>query len=428
MSPVLLFVDWLGLTLRMKSEPLPIEGYVWQEYSATNVWAKRRILYTCDGDKVLTLLSEPRSRLISSNSALLEVENQWLYHGGGVDMVLATLQRSVFFEVLGISRLDLCADFTPDAAQREIIEGLAAGRYYVQGKRNGSGFWSTNENPKVHPGMTERRPFLAPEWVGRPIPHCQSWGHKTSDIKWKLYYKTKELLDAGGGKLMMKPYIVDQWRIGGLDTSNVWRLEVSLKHLNNLNAWQQRIDIETIRDFRGSIFTSLYNDRFTVRKNEGHLDRTNDKCVSFLSLDNISKVISVAPAKRMAEHNGRITLLRHLLASLDDEHVLFDASSRQGVLEHIERIIKRDNLQNYFRAMVGMWFDEYAEDVAVRSAGNTTIDVPQHNKISSMPPNDKFDSRVGESLSWAPSAALRELNEEFSKQFPGAAPISRSLP
>ena len=413
-APVLCFIDWLGLSLRLQSEPVPVDGYVWQDYTATNVWGKRRVLYTDEGDKVLTLLYAPRSSLISSNAGLVEIENQWLYHGGGVERIMEVLQRSVFYEVTGISRLDLCTDFVPDDHQRDVIEGLAEGRYYVQGKRNGSGFWSTNENPKAHKGEPERRPLLAPEWVGRRIPHCQSWGHKTSDIKWKLYYKTKELLDAGGGRLYHKPYIVDQWRAGGLDERAVWRLEVSLKHLNNLNAWQQRIDLQTVSNFRGSIYSSLYNQRFVIRANQGHVDKTNDDVVPFLSLDNIRGVVSVADSRRLAGHNGRLTLLRHLIASLDDEHVLFDKESRTGVLEHIARVVRRDGLQSYFHAMTGLWFNDYVEDVERRAAGNMVIDVPFESKSALMMPNDRFDDREGESLKWAPSEALRQQREDFT--------------
>lgn len=270
------FIDWLGLSVRMQSDPLPIAGHVWQEYSQTNIWAKRKILYNDRGDKVLTLLYQPRTTVIPSNSGLVEIENEWLYHGGGPEYILSLLQQSVFYEVLGISRLDLCADFNPTQVQAEVIEGLAAGDYYVAGKRNGSGFWSTNTNPKDTLREGERRPFLHEYWLNRKIPHCQSWGHKTSELKWKLYYKTKELLDDGGGRLMVKPYIIDQWRIAGLDTSNVWRLECSMKHLNNLRMWGQKIDLDFLAANRGLFLCKQIDQHFQIRKSEGHKDKTND--------------------------------------------------------------------------------------------------------------------------------------------------------
>ena len=364
MTSPMLFIDWLGLSLRLQGEPRPIEGHVWQDYSATNVWGRRRILYTVDGDKVCTLLSEPRSRLLNSSAALLEIENEWLYHGGGTDAILERLSGSFWYEVLGVSRVDLCVDFVPDDEQKSIIERLAAGSAYVSGKRNGSGFWSTNTSEMLHA-----------DWRGRRIPHCQSWGHKTSAIKWKLYYKTKELLDDGGGRFLMKPYIVDQWRMAGFDVSNVWRLEVSCRHCNDYQLYGQRVDLGVLREERLAFFSSLYSTRFIVRANEGHADRTNDTVLQFLSIPATGRALTQTPSQRLAEHQGRITLLRHLVASLDDEHVYLDAPTRSTVLDAIDSIIRRDALQNYFRAMVGMWFDEFCNSVIHKALQHEGMEV-----------------------------------------------------
>ena len=346
------FIDWLGLSLRLNSDPIDITGYQWREYTPTNVWGKRRVLWTNEGDRVLTLLSEPRSRIISSNAALLEVENEWLYHGLGPDGILDVLLRSCFFEILGISRLDLAVDFVPTEFQAQVIEGLASGEYYIGGKQNGSGFWSVPHNEKLNP-----------VWNGRRIPHSTSWGHKTSAIKWKLYYKTKELLDAGGGQFMEKPYIVDHWRMNEFDISNVWRLEVSMHHLNDYKIYGNRIDLQELIDHRVDLFVSMYNSRFQVRKNEGHKDKSNDTAITFLGLPEGWRNVDRAEPKKMAEHSGRITLLRHLVKSLEDEHVLLDATTRRDVLEHIQKVIRRDRLDNYFRAMVGKWYEEWREEI-----------------------------------------------------------------
>lgn len=348
---VSLFIDWLGLSLRVRSDPLPIQGHTWAEYSSTNVWARRRILWTDHGDRVCTLLSEPHSSTIPSNAALLEIDNEWLYHGGGTDRILSLLMGSFYYEISGISRLDLAVDFCPTVAQKECIEGLASGSMYVGGKRNGSGFWSVNHNEHLHA-----------DWLNRKIPHCQSWGHKTSAVKWKLYYKTKELWDDGGGKFMMKPYIVDQWRLAGMDVSNVWRLEVSMKHLNDYSLYGDRVTLDVVRQAREQLFLSLYNTRFQVRKNEGHSDKSNDTIVPFLPLrQGVKSFRSIEPVSTI-NHHGRITLLRHLVSSLDDEHVLLDDESRHGVFEHISQIVRRDNLESYFRAMTGRWLVDFIED------------------------------------------------------------------
>jgi len=343
-------VDWLGLSLRAKSDPLPVDGHVWREYSATNIWGKRRVLWSNEGDRVCTLLSEPRSSIIGSNQALLEIDNEWLYHGTGTRGVLDKLATSMFYDVTGISRLDLAVDFVPDKRQAEIIRGLASGKYYVQGKQNGSGFWSTDGNEK-----------LSSMWTGDRIPHCLSWGHKTSSIRWKLYYKSKELLDACGGAFFDKPYIVDIWKQYGFDVSNVWRLEVSMHHLNTLNLYGEVIDLDTVEQQRPDIFLSLYNSRFVVRENQGHADKTNDKIVPFLNLRDDIRHVRMRPAGELAEHSGRVTLLRHLVKSLEDEHILLDKRTRSDVLAHIGRIVERDRMYNYFRMVTGYWYSEYVQ-------------------------------------------------------------------
>lgn len=377
-QPLLYNVDWLGISLRLAGEVKPIDGYVWREYTATNVWAKRWILYSNDGDKILTLLFEPRSTLINSQFALVEIENEWLYHGGGYPSILELLNKSVFYEVMGLSRLDLCVDFCPTPAQKSIILGLADGEYYVGGKQSGSGFWSTSNNEK-----------LSPMWNRKKIPHCQSWGHKTSDIKWKLYYKTKELLDAGGGKFMSKPYIIDQWRIHDMDITNVWRLEVSIKHLNNYSVYGHPVNLDWLYSSGGDVFVQMYNNRFKVKCNEGHRDRSNDKEVTFLPLPDTMKAFVRNEPKGSREHSGRITLLRHLVASLDDEQVLFDKPSRLDVFSHIYSLIERDNLQNYFYSMTGMWYDEFIAMKENESQGKQAHDVSKKPLFDDLKPNCK---------------------------------------
>ena len=417
-----LFIDWLGLTLRMISEPQPIPGHQWRDYSATNVWERRQVLWNEHGDRVCTLLSKPRSSIISSNQALLEIDNQWLYHGSGTQFILDLLTKSFFYEVIGISRLDLAVDFVPNAIEKDIILGLATDKYYVGGKRNGSGFWSTNSGD-----------FLHPDWRGRKIPHCQSWGHKTSAIKWKLYYKTKELYDALGGHGYDKPYIVDQWRCLDFDISNVWRLEVSMKHLNDYNLYGRHIGIPELEAQRADIFLSMYNSRFQISRNEHHVDRTNDTRVPFLPLTDALKHVTKAPPRSEREHHGRITLLRHLITSLDDEHILLDKPSRTDVLEHIEKLIKRDHLENYFRAITGKWYADFVNSIEecamhtsneekVPSSRNGCLEIPNYGQRTQIQPNLQFDDNQQSPDSYKPNPALQWqldwFNERIKKLHP----------
>ncbi len=382
MGKVLGFTDWMGLSLALLDDvgPAP-DGHVWQSYEGgTNVWNHRRILYNDTGGKVFTLLSSPKSGLIQSNSALMEISNEWLYHGLGVKGCMDLLLKSVPYGVTGISRVDLAMDFVPDQHQQAVIEGLASGEMYVQGKRSGSGFWSVNWDK-----------WMPPQWAGRKIPHCLSWGHKTSSVKWKLYYKSKELREGTGGLGYDKPYIVDVWRDVGFDETNVWRLEVSIKHGNTFTWEDHQLDLTAWRHNTTALMASLYNDRFVVRLNEGHKDKTNDEVVPFLDISSMRHV----RCRQYDSHtprSGRITLLRHLIKSLDNDEVLMDKASRDDVLAHITAIVYRDNLENYFEGMVEKPLEAWCEEIIERSQGAGHVPLERNAlRVNAIQPNKEFN-------------------------------------
>lgn len=355
-NKVPLSVDWLALSLRLENRPEGCpSGHKWAFYSSTNVWSSRWVLYNDFGEKVFTLLFQPRSSVIKANSALLEVANEWLYHGIGFHGVLGLLSQVVRFQVCGISRLDLAADFNPDKYQEKIIKGLAVNKYYVGGKRSGSGFWCMNSDK-----------FYPVQWIGR-IPHCQSWGHKTSDVKWKLYYKTKELRDAAGGKFFDKPYIVDMWHDVGLDDANVWRLEVSIHNCNNFDFLRKRLSFDEFCRSGSNLFQALYSSRFQVRKNQGHKDRTNDELVQLLDVGKLSYAFKVHRRDVLVQHNGRLEMLRHLVTDVKKEQVLLSDVSRESAMATIEALIEQDRFEKYFEAMEGRSFDDWREWMRVRA-------------------------------------------------------------
>lgn len=401
---LLLNCDWLGLSLQLAGEPKPIPGHIWREYTATNVWGKRRVLWTEDGDRVLTLLSEPRSAIIGAKAALLEIENEWLYHGGGYARILDLLEQSVLYYITGISRVDLAVDFNPTEAQKEVIMGLATGEYYVKGKTNQVPWWGLVKGEKLHP-----------MWNGKRIPYDQSWGHKTTDIRWKIYYKTKELLDAGGGRFMMKPYIVDQWRLNGLDETNTWRVEVSCRKLNNYHLYGSRIDIDMLQRNFQELFLQLYESRFKIRHNAGHKDKSNDPLVTFLDVPNITYTMQRREPATERQHNGRITLLRHLVQSLEDESVLLDQRSRYGVYEHMQQLIERDHLENYFFSMTGKWWDEYIanRENAAQQSLEFNVDRPLCN--SDLQPNENAETPSDEYVRAYEDDIAREVSQMATK-------------
>ena len=359
-QPILLNNDWLAESIILGGEERnPPKGYRWIEYDGTNVWARRRCLFNEYGDKVLTLLEKPKStKFLSPDAGLFEIANEWLYHGIGVKKVEKLLHYCVKYKCTGLSRLDLAMDFEPNEKQKAVIIGLSQGSMYVSGKRSGSGFWSTNNDE-----------WMPECWRGKAIPHCQSWGHKTTAIKWKLYYKSKELRDAGKG-WFDKPYIVDQWREAKMDINNVWRLEVSIHNGNQLLYDGEPVTRDLWYHNTVALAQSLYTQRFIVRENQGHQDKTNDNIVMFLPVRNTTQIRCKVPEGER-QFNGRISLLRALVNSFNSESVAFDERTASGVIEHITKIVRRDGLQRYFSEMVGDSLESWSEQVMNTARGET---------------------------------------------------------
>lgn len=329
-------IDWLSISVKS----LHINGhdfllppdYSVEDLGDTNVWEHRFIIHI-NGFRFATLLWGAKSDLIKTDG-LLEVCNPLFYNAKGWYDVFGDLSKWGLKEV-GISRLDLCRDFCPNEYVRDIIVGLPKDEYYVTGKRTGSLFWSMEHSNKFHSMWNSIE----------KIPHCQSWGHKTSSSKWKLYYKTKELLDNGGGE-WSKPYIVNQWRKNGLDESNVWRLEVSLMHGNQMNHNGNPLTMEYIHNNYQEIYNDAVAGRFIVRINEGHKDKSNDKVV-FLFENKGQRAIKGNPHEPLI-HNDMVTVIRHLWGDLNRFAVSQSPSCSDSLMKSLYTIVHFSSLQEYF--------------------------------------------------------------------------------
>lgn len=381
-QPLLLNCDWLGVSVLFDTQGdwyRPPIGHTFVDMDGTNVWRKRRILFNEYAEKVATILYEPKSSIIDSRAGLIEIANEWLYHGISVLKVVDMIGNCRPFVITGMSRLDLAVDFNPTAEQLAVILRLADGTAYVGGKRSGSSFWSVCKNSR-----------LADRYQGQRIPHCQSWGHKTTSVKWKLYYKSKELLDELGGAWWGKPYIVDCWRDAGLEKNDVWRLEVSIKNCNQLDyngdhlTWQRWCEC-----YPPNLFAGLYCQRFQVHADEGHKDRSNDTELPFLPIRSGGEIRCARP-KGTNQRNGRITLLRNLVKSLEEHEVLLDDDTRESVLWHISDIVAHNGLESYFTMMTGTDIDTFVEEQRVKanelviSGFNSLVERRSNNYVQSV--------------------------------------------
>lgn len=352
-----LSVDWLGVSAFMpEPKAKPFMGLKWVKQTETNVWKSRGIYVNEYGDKVATLLYDPKSDMIDSRACLVEVANEWLYHGVGMLEIVNNFCEAHKAVVTGISRLDLCVDFECHEAEFEVIVGLAERKYYVQGKQNWFPWWSKSNDYR-----------LPNSFRGKEIPHQISWGHKTSRVKWKVYYKWRELTEAAGKVGYEKPYIVDMWRASGMDPQFCWRLEVSIKYCNGLVADGKVVSLEVFSRYTRELFLGMVQSRFIVRENQGHKDKTNDRIVHWLPLSNTGMVVRCRQYVSDNERSGVVSLLRKLVLSLDETEVLMCDEIREGVFLQIENICRHQHLFGYLQAVVGLDFDSWVEDVRCKA-------------------------------------------------------------
>lgn len=335
------------------------QGLTMVEYPGTNMFKKRAILYDGNGDKVITLLWLPHSSIIDARNMLVEVANPLLYNNKYLH--LPDLLQSIHTNTwVSLSRLDLATDFQPTIVQSQVIDMLQQGSVYVQGKQDGTMWHHYN---------------LAAKYVTRE-PHQLAWGHKSSQIKWKLYNKTKEIFETTptGRTWCNKPYIADMWRRNGFNPQlETWRVECSIMGSGQLQWHEKRLDWETINhpDTFTALFYDLYSTRMKMRLNEGHENKRYDHEVEFLQVpeQTTSRIQRAIPS----EEKSRVTFaatIRALVKELDRPEVRISAPIHQPLLSSLDTIVRAAQLDGYFSKVTGKhleeWIDAYknGEDIS----------------------------------------------------------------
>lgn len=252
--------DWFSFSIRSYYKPAALPPQFEEEVqSGTNVF-KRRAIYTYRGAKVLTALSLPKSKILPQDMILIEVANRWLYDYCELENILTTMWPSYRFS--NMSRIDLAADFEVNESTMDLINKLSTGEYYVNGKKLGSMFFEDGKKRQVFD---------------------MNFGSVRSDVKWKVYNKTKEI--GATTCHCTKPWITAWWKKNGLPVDNIWRLEVSYHGEKFQDIERRRVGLQDLYNTTvlRLVFAEFYKYRFVVKK-RGHTRRVNDKVVPFLDI------------------------------------------------------------------------------------------------------------------------------------------------
>lgn len=350
-------LDWLSLSLVLTYDHYERAGgaarlhcpeglHLTEMPTGTNLFRRRLLLHDDGGEKILTLLLEPHSKIIDERTLFVEVANKYLY--ADYSRLLDLFSTLHPYERMTLSRVDVACDFAPSPSQHAIIRQLADTSVYVSGKREGAD-WHT---------------FRRGDGVSK-VPHQLSWGSKYSDCKFKLYDKVKELteIDAQGRRWITKPYIVDAWRAAGMDTSDVWRLEYSLTSASS-HAWgTQPIDWALISapDKLASWYYDMIRTKWRLRRNERHACGSNDTEVYLIDTGDGA---AERTAKRLSgEHRTSaafVPTLRACIKELERDEVRANKAMLMAWLQQTHYVIGTAGLEGYAARILGMPFEEYA--------------------------------------------------------------------
>ena len=341
--------DWLQFSVKLPSvrpEFQCPEGYRLEINQGNNIFKHRAILFDHNGVKYLTLLWEPYSRVLDDKLMTVQLANQLLYTGE-IHHAWRLLQAIVPCEFNSIGRVDICCDFEIDDWRLDFIKHLNSGHYYTERKKEGSVFW--------HEASKD-------DFIKKQL-HCLSWGSKTSEIKVKLYNKSREQGLVGEGVVdgegvvhelePEKPWIVSEWVNNGMDKKLVWRLEFSLSGAGQLRYNDKPISLDNIADPQWllGVFIDMYHTRFVTRINQGRRKghKNLDTRVFLIDLPTDGERLKWAESDvKQEEVEPAITVLRSLMNGLDNPFILSSRANFEAYWQTIIQVIAGGNLYGYF--------------------------------------------------------------------------------
>lgn len=334
--------DWLSFSVHLR-EPEPEimcpDGLRIELCQGNNVFEHRAMVFDSRGAKYLTLLWKPYSKVLPANLMTCQLANEFLYlpAGQGIKWAFEDLQRIVDCTFNAVGRIDICIDWEANDNRLEFLKHLNSGHYYAQHKSEGSTWWHEVSN-----GDYKHKQL-----------HCLTWGSPKSEIKVKIYHKSREqgLIN---GDTPEKPWIVEEWKQNGMDIRNVWRLEFSMQGAGQLRYKGQPIQLTNVQDefWLLNVLCELYANRFVTRINQGRRNghKNLDQRVYLFQLPPRAAGLKWAdPKGKDYELPNSITLLRSLMRQIDNPVVMTSRPMFEEYAYMIIHLVEAHKLDAYFR-------------------------------------------------------------------------------
>lgn len=237
-------IDWLTFNIKLKDINNPFirdeKIYAEEREQGTNIFKRVKDFYNTRDELIFTIVFQPHSKIIKQDFGQLQIANKWLYVGNLSKLVYKIFFQSNF-ELVNISRIDLCTDFfnfVDNYKPLSFIQDVAKGNV-VKVNPSSINFWGKTGDYSID-------------------YHAMNIGDRESTFNFKLYNKTKELEEKHE-----KGYIKTKWykKLKGYEElikmkeePTIWRLEVSIKDWNKI-----KIDGKKVIEINNDIFDLLNN-------------------------------------------------------------------------------------------------------------------------------------------------------------------------
>lgn len=376
----LISCDWLQLYLHKTSSFNPkaenLFGYHFQDVGhGSKVFQNIYNVIEPTGELLGNISLNPYSSKIPASAVIFKAENNVLYSNDYIERIFAFI-ASCDLHYKGITRIDIAYD------SNELYGGLkhetlikkyraneylkiGANEYFMhckagyhlsidkKGKKS-----ITDKNPKSKEESKEgnSKPAENVQCLGEHKINSVTWGSRSSDIQVQLYDKSKELRE-----VKMKHYIVDSWKLAGLDTEKpVYRIEIRIvnegKHIKNLKTGE-RFTLSMNDIVTQEMLEQLFHDyarkvfRFFHRRDIKKIQQMKE--VKIFSLTN-QTVIRPSRKSRRKDY----TRMHKITLNWLDKNIYENAKQENTITRELERV------REYFVTAHGMekWIKEREDE------------------------------------------------------------------
>ena len=335
-------IDWLTFNIKLKDINNPFirdEGiYAEEREQGTNIFKRVKDFYNTRDELIFTIVFQPHSKIIKQDFGQLQIANKWLYVGNLSKLVYKIFFQSNF-ELVNISRIDLCTDFfnfVDSYKPLSFIQDVAKG-YVVKLNPSSINFWGKTGDYSID-------------------YHAMNIGDRESTFNFKLYNKTKELEEKHE-----KGYIKTKWykKLQGYEElikmkekPTIWRLEVSIKDWNKIKIDGKKVievnsEVFAILDYYPYFMQFFISKKFVWKNNFGKFIDFIDKPRKDLSAKYLCT--NIPNNEEVNTTNKQKKQILKSLVSIIEQSVTYEQANEY--LLRIEELIQEEDYFTIFKSI-----------------------------------------------------------------------------